>query len=298
MADITTGTPTGTGNPSNGAPIGINPTIWTGSLMHNYYEKSVVPLITKKAPVIHGDKLIYSLASPVNINKGTTSDDETDVIYQSVKPTTLSIEMDKTYDWAIKCSNIELFQTNLDLLNGEMQEAADGLDEAISQDVYADIFASAGQKMGAIEVSGLNAYDTLVNMGTMLNKKKVPKRGRYIVIDNDYLGMLTMDPRFQYDPTVLENGIVEGRKIGGFTILVTDDIPTLKGGAKGIFAIQRDGYGYGTQFDNVEFFEKLEQSRGQAVRGQVLAGYGVLRPNNIVSAQVTYNTEIQPNVVD
>lgn len=289
--------PTSTGTSTT--EISFQPTLWSGALMHHYYERSAVPLITKKAPVIHGTKLVYSMASPVNINKGTTKDgDSTDVIYQTIQPTTLEIDMDKTYDWAIKASKIMLFQNNLDLLNGEMEEAAQGLDEAISEDVYADIYNSAGQTIGAIEVSGLNAYDYIVDLNTKLNKKKVPKHNRFAVIDNDYLGMLSKDPRFNSDPKILENGVVEGQRIGSFTIIVSDEIPTLKGGARGIFGIQKDGYGYGTQFDDVEYFEKLETSRAQAVRGDALCGYGVLRPNNIVTAQVTYNTTVQPNIVE
>jgi hypothetical protein len=36
-----------------------------------------------------------------------------------------------------------------------------------------------------------------------LNWAKVPKWGRYIVIDPDYLAMLAQDPRFTSSPEVL-----------------------------------------------------------------------------------------------
>lgn len=119
------------------------------------------------------------------------------------------------------------------------------------------------------------------------------------MIDPQYLGMLSKDPRFTWKPNVLEKGIVEGEQIGGMSIIVSTELPALKkGGTNGIFAIQKDGYGFGMQFDKTQHFPKLENSWNEAVRGRALYGMGVLRPNNIVSAAVTYNTSIQPNVVE
>lgn len=281
-------------------PSNFKPTYWEAAIEHNYYEVSAVGLITKPAPVIRGNKLVYNLASPVTITQSTTSDaNNANVIYETVSPTPTEIEMDKIAMWGLQFNDITLFQTNLDLLNGEMYEAAMGMDETISQNVYADIYNSAGLSLGSIEVSALNAYDYIVDLGTQLDLKKVPKWGRYVMIDPSYLGMLSKDPRFTWKPKVLEKGIVEGEEIGGMQIVVSTELPTLKkGGTNGIFAIQKDGYGFGMQFDKTQHFPKLENSWNEAVRGRALYGMGVLRPNNIVSAAVTYNTSIQPNIVE
>lgn len=280
--------------------IGFIPTIWTGALMHNYYEISAVPLITKKAPVIKGNKLIYSLASKVNINKTTTSDPQNaQVIYQQAQPSQLDIEMNQIYNWGLTFNDINLFQTNLPLLQGEMYEASMGLDEEISKDVYTAIFNSAGQTIGNVEISPENAYDYIVDLLKPLNDQKVPKWGRYVVIDYTYLAMLSKDPRYTFQPNVLAKGIVEGHKINGATIIATADlqpITTSAGTVYPIFAIQSEAFGFGMQFDKVQYLDKLEGSWNEAVRGRALVGYGVLRPNSIVSANVTYNTSVEPNI--
>lgn len=283
----------GTFNPN------FKPTIWEGAMLHNYYEISAVGLITKKAPVIHGTTAIYNQAAPVNISTTTTANpSNANVVYQKVKPKPISIEMDQIAQWGLSFTDVNLFQTNLDLLNGEMYEAAMGMDEAISTAVYADIYSKAGQTLGEITVSPLTAYDYIVDLATKLNQKKIPKVGRYVLIDSVYLGMLSKDPRFTWKPEVLAKGIVEGELISGMTIIVTEHLPALGNNSLGIFAIQKDAYGFATQFDKTQYFDKLEDSWDEAVRGRCLYGKGILRKNNIVNAQVTYNTTIQPDIVD
>lgn len=297
MADITntpvtTGSTTGTSN--------FKPTIWEAAILHNYGEMSAIPLITKRAPKINGDKLVYNMASPVQITQGKTTDSNANLVnWQQVTPKPITLDMDNYAQWGVTFSDIDLYQTNLDLLNAETIEASMGMDEAISTTVYQDIYNSAGLSLGSITVSAMNAYDYIVDLGTQLDLKSVPKFGRYVLIDPVYLGMLSKDPRFTWKPKVLSKGIVEGEQIAGMTIIVSNYLPTkVKGGTNGIFAIQKDGYGFGMQFDKTQHFSQLENSWNEAVRGRALYGCGVLRKNNIVNAQVTYNTEIQPNVVE
>lgn len=279
-----------------GSP-GFKPTIWSGALLKSYFELSAVPLITKRATIRKADKLVFSLAASVQINKSTTSSpNNAEVTYQNALPTQIEINMDQLYNWALSFDDITLVQTNLDLLEGEMIEASQAMDEQISTDVYAAIYNSAGQTLGEITVSALNAYDYIVDLGTQLNKKKVPKRGRYVLIDYDYLGLLSKDPRFTFQPTVLENGIVEGQKIAGMQIIATTQLPVSAEGKVGIFAIQNDAFGYDMQMDKVQHLDKLENSWNEAVRGRALCGYGVIRPDSICGAQVTYNLSIQPNI--
>lgn len=276
---------------------GIIPSIWNGALLKNYYEISAVPLITRRATLKNGNKLIFSLAGGVSVTKTKTSDPQNaSVNYESAKITQKEIEMDTLYNWGLEFNDITLLQTNLDLLEGEMIEASESMDEEISLDVYADIFASAGLTLGNITVSALNAYDYIVDLATQLNKNKIPKKGRYAVIDYDYLGLLSKDPRFTFQPTVLENGIIEGQKISGMQIIATTQLPQLKGGATGIFAIQNQAYGYDMQMDKVQHIDKLQDSWNEIVRGRALTGYGVIRENSICGAAATYDLTIQPNI--
>lgn len=295
MAEFaTTGTTTTAGAPQT---PGIIPAVWNGALLNNYYEISAIPMITKRATIRKGNKLIFSLAGSVQVSKTTTNDpNNATVNYQTADLTQKEIDMDTLYNWGLEFDDITLLQTNLDLLNGEMLEAASSMDEAISTDVYADIYSNAGLTLGKITVSALNAYDYIVDLGTQLNKNKVPKRGRYVVIDYDYLGLLSKDPRFTFQPHVLENGIVEGQRIAGMQVIATTQLPSPKGGQSGIFAIQNDAYGYDMQMDKIQHLDKLENSWNEAVRGRALTGYGVIRENSICAANVTYDLTVQPNI--
>lgn len=297
MAEFTTTTAPATTGAGTAIQTNLIPTVWNGALLKNYYEISAVPLITRRATLRKGNKLIFSLAGGVTVTKTLVNDPANAAVnYDQVNIPQKEIDMDTLYNWGLEFNDILLLQSNLDLLNGEMLEASESMDEQISMDVYADIYSNAGLTLGKITVSALNAYDYIVDLGTKLNKKKVPKRGRYVVIDYDYLGLLSKDPRFTFQPNVLENGIVDGQKIAGMTIIATTQLPVLKGGTTGIFAIQNDAYGYDMQMDKVQHLDKLPNSWNEAIRGRALTGYGVIRENSICAATVTYDLSIQPNI--
>lgn len=291
-----------TNTPATGTETNFKPTYWSAAMMHNYYEVSAIPLITKRAPKINGTSLVYNLATPVQIKTRKTGDVTTEnntISWQTVTPVPITIDMDDLAEWAIQFTDLELFQTNIDLLNAEMQEASMGMDEEISSDVYADMYTSAKLTLGSITVSPLNAYDYIVDMATQLNINKVPKKGRYVMIDYIYLGMLSKDPRFTWKPEVLAKGIVEGAEISGLRILVSNELPILEtGGANGIYAGIPDAYGFGMQFDKLKYYPQFENSWNEGVKGRGLYGKGVLRPECLINAQVTYDTKLQPDIVD
>ena len=104
-----------------------------------------------------------------------------------------------------------------------------GLQEATDAAVFAEALKTSN------EVTGEKAYDIIVKANTQLNKNKVPKADRYIVINAEVLEDLQLDSRFTEHYTILENGIMEGAKINGVQLVFSEE---LNGGSYAIVASQ------------------------------------------------------------
>lgn len=306
MADITT--PTSNPLMGNTAPAvaqqilsnlsSFEKTVWIGQMLHNYYELSFLGLITKKAPKIKGNQLIYNLAQPINSQSMTTKDFKGKFNPQNnISPSAISILMDEMEVWGFELDSIMEIQSSYNLLNAETYEAAQGVNTNISINVLKRIFASAGNTLGNVTINIATAYDNIVDMVTQLNWAKVPKYGRYIIVDPDYLGMLAKDPRFTSNPNVLDNGIVEGQKIAGAQVICTTFLErtpkTASTNAVGqAILIQNSAYAFGLQ---AEVLQECAPSLGnfnRGLQGYVLYGDGVLRPEGIVTATCNYEVGI------
>lgn len=312
MADVTTAT--GTVNPlmGNTAPAvaqqilnnfsSFEKTVWIGQMLHNYYELSFLEMITKRASKIKGNQMIYNLAKPINSQSTTTGEfDGTYTPQTGLAPSAIQILMDQMEVWGFELNSIMEIQSNYDLLNAESYEAAQGVNTNISTNVLKNIFNSAKTTLGDVTINIANAYDNIVDMIAKLNWAKVPKYGRFVIVDPDYLAMLAKDPRFSSDPTVLENGIVDGQMISGAQLICTtflDYTPaTASANAVGqAIVIQNSAYAYGLQAEVLQECKPNLGNFNTGLQGFVIYGNGPLRPQGIVTATCNYQVGLPEGV--
>lgn len=115
--------------------------------------------------------------------------------------------------------------------------------------------------------------------------KKVPKTERFTIINSQVLGLLSKDDRFTKQPVILENGVVEGQIINGSQIVVSEEIHNTSGKYK-ILALHKSGIGHGKQLNETEA-QRLQNSFADGVRGLMVYGAGVLRPEALAVLTAT-----------
>lgn len=306
----TTVTSPNTTNVGNGQTIAANsfiPSKWEAALQYNYEEYTALPLITMPPDGIDRktNQLIYNFMNDVNVTTGKLSTFNGTIPVQQASTTPVTLPIDDFAAWAVSVSMQDLIQGSADLIQGSTVQSARNISNSVDKIVYQDIINSAGITLPTQVVNEANAYNTLVNMATRLNWGNVPDWGRYFVIDPDFLGMLAQDPRFTSDPNVLANGIVEGQRIAGCEIICTTqmnytpasgtgDTATLAQGQ--CFLIQKQGYAYGQQYVDTVMTAITLGSFLRGIQGMMIYGYGPLRKNNIVAANVQYQTELPDNI--
>lgn len=255
--------------------------VWEARLIANFHKRSIMDLISTKPTSIEGSKVHFGSVGAVAIKDYTGSVD-----YDELNVGNVDLVFNKKKYFAIKVDDVDKIQAAGDLLDAHVVEASASMAEVIDTDGLKAIVdgALAANKLGNKDVHQRNAYDLIVDLGTKLNKAKASKTDRFAIIDAEYLGLLSKDPRFTNNPNILENGVVEGQKINGAQVIVSEELPSSTDGTRrAVIVLQRTGFGYGKQLDKIEAL-RLEGSFGDAVRGLCNYGATVLIGKSIATA--------------
>ncbi|EEM58653.1 hypothetical protein P4388_32185 [Bacillus thuringiensis] len=270
------------------------PTIWEARLMANFHKRSIADLITTKPTKIEGNKIIFNRVGAVNVKDYSGS-----VEWDDTNPSKVEINMDQKKYFAFKVDDVDAVQAAGDLIDPHTQEAGSVLQETVDTFVLG-LYTGAhkdnviGTDSTPIELSPKNAYDYIVDLNTKLNMKKVPKTDRFTIINSQVLGLLSKDDRFTKQPVILENGVVEGQVINGSQIVVSEETPNTAGKYK-ILGLHKSAIGHGKQLNETEA-QRLQTSFADGVRGLMVYGAGVLRPESlaVLTATIVPTTPEKP----
>ena len=243
------------------------PTIWEARLLAKFHERSVAEVITTAPTKIEGNKIIFNKVSDVAIK-----DYEGSVSFDDLTTSKVELPLDIKKYWAFKVDDVDAVQAAGALIDPHVAEAAAGLQEATDLAVFTEALKTSN------EVTGEKAYDIIVKANTQLNKNKVPKSDRFIVINAEVLEDLQLDARFTENYTILENGIMEGAKINGVQLVFSEE---LNAGSYAILALHKSAIGFGKQLQETEAM-RLQNAFADGVRGLQVCGTKILREEAIV----------------
>ncbi|UOQ47745.1 hypothetical protein MUN88_17075 [Gracilibacillus caseinilyticus] len=260
-------------------------TVWEARLLTNYSKASIAEVITTAPSSIEGKTMKFNKAGAVNVKDYTGT-----VAWDEIDTTDVDLTMDQQKYFAFTVNDVDAVQAAGDLVDGHVQNASTGVQEETDSFVlglYTDAHAdnTIGTDAAPESLTKDNVYDFIVDLGTKLNKKKAPKTDRYVTINSDVLGLLSKDDRFTRQPVVLENGIVEGQKINGLQVVVSEELNTTDGTLH-IVANHKGAIGYGKQIDEMEAM-RLESKFADGIRGLAVYGGTVLRPEGVAVLTAT-----------
>lgn len=255
------------------------PSIWEARLLEKYHNSSIVGLITRKPTKVEGKEAIFNNVGAVAIKDytGTVSWDE-------LATTDIKLPYNQEKYWAFKLDDVDAVQSANGgaLIDQHVAEAVATLKETVDSYVLAEAVAGVhadnviGSSGVKTSVSKTTAYDYIVDLLTKLDKKRVPKAERSIVVSSDYLSLLEKDARFTSNYTVVENGLVEGGRINGASIIMSEDLPTST-----VVALHKPtALGFGMMLEKTEAM-RLEGAFADGVRGLSNYGAKTLKPEGI-----------------
>ncbi|WP_049041139.1 hypothetical protein [Clostridium sporogenes] len=265
-------------------------TLWEGALLANFHSVSVADAVSTKPTKIQGNKVIFN-----RVGAGAIKDYEGSISWDEINTTPIEMTFDKKKYFAFSLDDCDKVQLVADVMGATTAEHAAVLAETYDKDFYTTLVSGvkSTNKIGSAstkkDVSPVNIYDYIVDLGTILSKNKVPKTDRYVTVDAEILGLLSKDRRFTPNPVVLQNGIVEGQVINGLKVVCTEEKP-----ANQIVAHYKGAIGATKQLDEMEAM-RLQNSFADGVRGLCMYGSKVLREDAI--AVLYYNAVPTDQVV-
>lgn len=248
----------------------FKPTLWEGALLANFHSLSIADVLATPPSDIKGNKVTFN-----RVAAGTLKDYTGTVEWADINTTPVDMVFDKKKYFAFALDDVDKVQTKGDVMAATTKEHSAVLSEAYDKDFFAALLAGTTMKIGTSsakkKVTPVNAYDFIVDLGTMLSKKKVPKVNRFVTVNADYLGLLSKDKRFTDNPKVLENGIVEGQVINGMQVMCSEELP-----ANVILASHKSAIGAAKQIEEMEAM-RLQDKFADGIRGLCVYGHKVLR---------------------
>ncbi len=225
---------------------------------------------------------------------GTYVPYQTSINPEQLADSSRTLLVDQSKYFAFEVDDIDARQAKGNVLPQLMDEAAFGFADVVDQ-YLASFYTSiqAQNQIGSITVSAstpADAYDkVLVPAKVKLDEANVATQGRSIAVSPAFHGVLLRDPRFV---KVNESGTSDGLRNGmvgraaGFDILLSNNTPTTTGQEKVFMGGNNRAITFAEQINKVEPY-RPQDSFSDAVKGLLLFGAKNVRPDSLVSANVT-----------
>jgi hypothetical protein len=268
------------------------PTIWSAQLLVSlktalvYAQPSVINTDYEGEISVYGDTVKINGIGDVTVGNYVKNANMGDPEALTDNSRSLVINQSKYFNFQI--DDIDTAQTNPKVMATAMTNASYALAKLADQFVasmYVDV--AVGNLLGTtgapiVFTAVTDAYESLIDLGILLDENDVPTQGRFVVVPSWFHGLLLKDDRFieSGDPTseaTRINGLVGNA--GGFAILKSNQVPyTTITTEYRVIAGYNGAWNYAEQINDVEAY-RPEKRFADAVKGLHLYGGKVVRTN-------------------
>lgn len=269
------------------------PTVWASRLLTALEES----LVYGQAKVVNrdyegdireaGNTVKIASISDVAVDDYVKNIDINDPEVLTDTELTLAIDQAKYFNFFV--DRIDQAQQNVNVLDEAMRRSAWKLRD------IADAFIAATMEAAVLGPNTIgttgtprvptkdDAYEYLVDLGTMLDESNTPIDGRFVVVPAWFHGLLLKDDRFVNAGTMrsdrrLANGAVG--EAAGFEILKSNNVPNDSGTKFRIIAGHSTATSYAEQILDLHTF-KPEKRFGDAVKGLHVYGAKVVQASSL-----------------
>lgn len=211
-----------------------------------------------------------------------------------VQKVTLLIDQEKYFNFGV--DDVDKVQMNLDLMNSYTESASYGFQSTIEKYVAGIMAKEAKLVLGSDEqpvaLTSENIYKQLIKMKVGLDKANVPPVGRFVVLPPEAEGLLLEDNKFVYVGTSSSEDSLKNGKVFracGFDIAISNNVPVNEGNKYKIIASYKGSTTFAQQLLETKAYSP-EKGFGDALKGLVVFGAKVVRPDKIVCMTATFDT--------
>ena len=281
------------------------PTIWSTKILQHMRDNLVYGGLVNRdyegEITRRGSSVEVSMPGEVTIkDMPTRTHGETKAIREidapegmEVQKVTLLIDQEKYFNFGV--DDVDKVQMNLNLMNSYTESASYGFQSTIEKHIAKKMAEEAKLVLGSDEtpvaLTSENIYKQLIKMKVGLDKANVPPVGRFVVLPPEAEGLLLEDNKFVYVGTSSSEDSLKNGKVFracGFDIAISNNVPVNENKYK-IIATYKGSTTFAQQLLETKAYSP-EKGFGDALKGLVVFGAKVVRPNKIVCMTATFDT--------
>ncbi|MBQ3230882.1 MAG: hypothetical protein IJB49_07685, partial [Clostridia bacterium] len=214
-------------------------------------------------------------------------DYEGTVTYEDIDDSSLQLLIDQDKAFSFKIKDIEALRSSIGLEDSQTKRASYLLKNEVDSYVFS-LYKEAGYDAGSVEVTPSNVLSTIAYMKQVLEEANVPDGRTWIVVPPFVKTKLMLAGiKFQINNGVNGTGAVAFTDELGCDIYVSNQLAKNNSGETIMLAGSYSAIAYAEQVLETQVLDRLENSFDKAVRGRLVFGAKVIKPNELVCCAVS-----------
>ncbi len=229
-----------------------------------------------------GDSVVF-----IGLNDPTVYDYEGSITYEDIDDASLQLLIDQDKAFSFKIKDIEALRSSIGLEDSQTKRASYLLKNEVDTYVFS-LYGEAGSSMDESEVTPSNVLQLIAEMKQKLEEANVPDGRTWIVVPPFIKTKLMLAGiKFQINNGVNGTGAVAFTNELGCDIFVSNQLAKDENGNTMMLAGSYSAIAYAEQVLETQVLDRLENSFDKAVRGRLVFGAKVIKPNELVCCPVS-----------
>ena len=221
----------------------------------------------------------------IGLNDPTVYDYEGSIVYEDIDDASLTLTIDQDKAFSFKVKDIEALRSSIGLEDSQTKRASYLLKNEVDAYVFG-LWKEAGNFVTEAEVTPANVIAKVAEMKQKLEEANVPDGRTWIVVPPFIKTKLMLAGiKFQINNGVIGTGAVAFTDELGCDIYVSNQLDSMEGYTM-MLAGSYSAIAYAEQVLETQVLDRLENSFDKAVRGRLVFGAKVIKPQELVCCPV------------
>ena len=224
----------------------------------------------------------------VGLNEPTVYDYEGTVTYEDIQDSATVLQIDQDKAFSFKVADLEALRSSLGLKDSQAKRASYNLKKEVDAYVFGLYEQADNYFEEATSVTPANVLQLIGEVKEMLETKNVQDGRIWIVVPPFVKTKLMLAGiKFQINNGVNGSGTIGFTDELGCDLYVSNQLAADESGAVHLMAGSYSAIAYAEQVLDIQYIDRLENSFDSAVRGRIVFGAKVIKPDELVDVPVT-----------
>lgn len=224
----------------------------------------------------------------IGLNDPTVYDYEGTVTYEDIQDSATVLRIDQDKAFSFKVADLEALRSSLGLKDSQAKRASYNLKKEVDAYVFGLYEQAENYFEDAKSVTPANVLQLIGEVKEILETKNVQDGRIWIVVPPFVKTKLMLAGiKFQINNGVNGSGTIGFTDELGCDLYVSNQLAAEENGTVHLMAGSYSAIAYAEQVLDIQYIDRLENSFDSAVRGRIVFGAKVIKPEELVDVPVT-----------